>query len=123
MIEKGMRFTCGCTVGPEDTAAAVGSGDMAVLATPTMIAMMERAAMLAVADALPDGCTTVGTRVEVAHTRATPTGSPVTATAELTEVDGRRLVFRVEASDPGGVTGEGTHERFVVDRKKFLGKL
>lgn len=106
-----------------NTAAAMGSGDLDVFATPAMIALVERAACGAVAAALPEGSTTVGTRVDITHTRATGIGGEVSATATLRQIDGRRLVFRVSASDSRGIIGEGTHERVVVERQRFMGRL
>ncbi len=123
MIEPGMRFESAAEVGPDNTASVMGSGDMEVLATPSMVALMENAAMRAVERALPEGSTTVGTRIDVSHVRASAPGEPITATAEVTESDGRRIVFCVRASDSQGLIGEGTHERFVVDRKKFMARL
>lgn len=119
----GLKFTCEQTVTPDVCASAVGSGDMDVYATPMMVALMERAAMTAVRDALPDGSSTVGTLVNVSHVKASPIGAIIKATATVTQIDGRRIVFRVEASDSKGLIGEGTHERFVVDREKFLSRL
>ena len=101
----------------------MGSGSLEVFATPAMAALMENAAMEAVAPELPAGATTVGTRLEISHLRATPTGENVTAEARLTEVDGRRLLFKVEARDSQGIIGQGLHERFIVDCAKFMGKL
>ena len=123
MIDTGLKAECDEVVGSHNTASSVGSGDMEVFATPSMIALMERAAMLAVAGELPPGSTTVGTLVEVSHVRATPMGETVRATAFLEAVEGRRLSFRVEAFDSRGVIGEGRHERVVVERERFLAKL
>ena len=105
------------------TALAVGSGDLSVFATPAMVALMENEAMKAAAKLCTLGQTTVGTKIDVAHTRATPLGAEVKAEAELVEQDGRRVVFRVRAFDPKGEIGTGTHERFIVDRDKFMAKL
>ncbi|GHV00756.1 thioesterase [Bacteroidia bacterium] len=123
MIKEGAVFVCETTVGGDNLAVAMGSGDMEVFATPAMVALMERAAKEAVAAGLPAESTTVGTRIEVSHLRATPPGALVTARATLAQVDGRRLTFRVEAHDPRGLVGEGSHERFIVDRERFLAKL
>lgn len=109
-------------VGEEHTAARWGSGGLAVLATPLMVALMEGAALAAVNPLLPPGHCTVGSRVDVRHLAATVVGHPVRARAELVEVDGRRLLFHVEASDDAGVIGEGSHERFVVDLDRFMRK-
>jgi predicted thioesterase len=107
----------------ETTAEYIGSGDLAVLATPAMCALMENAAMMAVAPHLEAGQTTVGTALNIEHLRATPIGKTVTATAVLTEVDGRKLSFNIAARDEKGIIGEGTHTRFVVDRERFMEKL
>lgn len=122
-MEIGLTHTSTITVDAHNVAAAIGSGDLEVFATPAMIALMENAAMRAVAASLPEGSTTVGTLINVAHARATPLGDTVSATAVLQEIDGRRLVFHVSASDSCGVIGEGMHERFIVDATRFMGKL
>lgn len=122
-METGLFYASTVTVGPGNTALALGSGSLEVFATPAMTALMENAAMNAVAASLPEGSTTVGTRLDIAHTRATAPGETVTAEARLVEVDGRRLVFEVEARDSMGTIGRGMHERFVVDREKFMAKL
>lgn len=106
----------------ENTAAAVGAGGVEVFGTPMMIALMENAAWRAVADHLDDGQVTVGTLVNVKHLAATPLGQHVRATAELTEIDRRRLVFKVEAYDEKQKIGEGFHERFIVTLDRFLQK-
>ena len=122
-IEIGLTYTSKCVVEESRTALVMGSGDLAVFATPSMVALMENAAMNCVGDHLPDGSTTVGTKIEVAHVRATPLTVEVEAKATVVEVDGRKLVFKVEAFDAKGVVGEGMHERFIVDRDKFLSRL
>lgn len=109
-------------VGPEHTAQKLGSGGVDVLATPMMVALMEGAARDAVAPALPEGYTTVGTRLAVTHDAATPVGLRAWAEARLTQMDGRRLVFSVEAFDEREKIGSGTHERFIVSLKKFMEK-
>ncbi len=110
------------TVAAEHTAAHWGSGSLYVLSTPHMVALMEGAAVSAVDSLLPDGYRTVGTHLDVRHLAATPMGQQVTARAELIEIDGRRLVFRVEAADRAGTIGEGTHERFIVEVERFLAR-
>jgi predicted thioesterase len=91
-------------------------------ATPAMIGLMESAAINAVDPLLPSGSVSVGTRLDVKHLAATPPGLEVRARAELLEVDGRRLVFRVEAFDPAEKIGEGTHERSVVERDRLVAR-
>ncbi len=111
------------TVVHENTAAAVGAGGVEVFGTPMMIALMENAAWRAVADHLEEGQVTVGTHVDVRHLGATPLGQQVRATAELIEIDGRRLLFNVEAFDEQKKIGEGQHERTIVHLERFLQRL
>lgn len=120
----GLTHTSTLEVTDEKTAVSLGSGDLPVLATPAMLALMENAAMLAVAGELPQGSTTVGGHISSSHLMPTPKGATVTATATLTQADGRKLTFRVEARDQAGnLLGEGTHLRFVVDRERFMSRL
>ena len=107
----------------EVTAEYIGSGDLAVLATPAMCALMENAAMMAVATKLEEGQTTVGTALNIEHIKATKVGDTVTATAVLTEINGRELKFNIAARDEVSLIGEGTHTRFIVNREKFMAKL
>lgn len=123
MLEVGLKYESRLTVGAENTALALGSGDMEVLATPAMVALMENAAMMTVADCLPEGSTTVGIEISTSHLKASAVGANVVAEATLQEVDGRRLVFSLKAWDDAGVIGEGKHTRFIVDRERFLSKL
>lgn len=123
MLETGLTYTSRLTVGNENTAIALGSGDMPVLATPAMMALMENAAMLAVASALEEGDTTVGGHIESSHLRPTPVGAEVSATATLEKVEGRKLYFKIIAHQGDVVIGEGTHLRFIVSREKFLSKI
>lgn len=122
-MEVGLTHTSTLTVESKHLAANVGSGDLEVLATPAMMALMENAAMEAVKDALAEGQTTVGGQISSSHLRPTAPGQTVTATAVLTAVEGRKLTFKVTAHDDKGVIGEGEHIRFVVDRQKFMAKL
>ena len=123
MLEIGLRYESRTTVSTANSAKTLGSGDMDVFATPAMVAQMENAAMLAVAAELPEGSATVGTQMNTSHIKASPLGAVITASAELTAVDGRKLTFAVKAWDEKGVIGEGEHTRFVVDRARFLSKL
>ena len=122
-METGLSFTTTMRVAPEVTAEYIGSGDLAVLATPAMCALMENAAMMAVATQLEEGQTTVGTALNIEHSRAAKVGEVITATAVLTEVNGRELKFNIAARDQIGLIGEGTHTRFIVSREKFMAKL
>lgn len=108
-------------VGDDHTAAAMGSGDVPVLATPRLLALAEAAAVAAVRAALPEGQTTVGTRVALEHLAASPVGTQVTVRAELVAVDGRLLRFDVVALHADGkVVGHGSMTRVIVDRARFL---
>lgn len=123
MLNSGLYFESTALVSATNTAAAMGSGDMDVFATPSMVALMENAAMLCVADKLPEGSATVGVEISTSHIKASKLGSVITASATLVEVDGRRLTFEVKAWDAAGDVGKGRHVRYVVDREKFLSKL
>lgn len=123
MLEIGLTAESSIVVTDANTALTLGSGDMKVFATPAMVALMENAAMKAVAAALPEGSTTVGTAMQTSHIKASKMGATITASARLVEVDGRRLRFEVRAWDEAGTIGDGEHTRFVVDRERFLAKL
>jgi fluoroacetyl-CoA thioesterase len=121
-LEPGLTGESTTTVVHENTAAYVGAGGVEVFGTPMMIALMEQAAWQSVAKSMDAGYVTVGTRVDVRHLAATPLGQRVRATAELIEIDGRRLVFKVEAYDEQQKIGEGRHERYIVNLERFLKK-
>jgi predicted thioesterase len=121
-LAPGLLGELSVSVDGSHLASAVGSGGIDVFSTPSMIGLMENAARSAVDAVLAADQTTVGIRVEVRHLAATPAGDRVTARAELVEVDGRRLVFRVEAFDSTEKIGEGTHERMVVDPARLLAR-
>ena len=123
MIETGQKHTSELTVTEDVTAAKIGSGDMPVLATPAMLALMENAAMLAVADSLADGETTVGGHIESSHLKPSNIGDKITTTAEVIKVDGKKIEFKVSAHCNDVLLGEGTHLRFIVDRNRFIEKL
>lgn len=123
MLETGLTHTSSLTVTEALTAKAMGSGDLPVLATPAMMALMENAAMTAVVPELPEGSTTVGGHIESSHLKPTPVGAEVKAEATLTKIDGRKLYFTVKAMQGDTVIGESTHLRFIVDREKFMSKL
>ncbi|MBA2682030.1 MAG: thioesterase family protein [Ktedonobacteraceae bacterium] len=122
-LTPGMTGEATTRVVHENTAAAVGAGGVEVFGTPMMIALMENAAWGAVAEGLEDGYVTVGTVVNVRHLGATSLGQQVRATAELIEIDGRRLIFKVAAYDEQKQIGEGTHERFIVNLQRFIERL
>lgn len=123
MLETGLKHTSELTVNEDVTAVKMGSGDMPVLATPAMMALMENAAMLAVADELPEGCTTVGGHIESSHLKPSKIGDKVSATAEVTKVEGRKIEFKVSAFSGDTLLGQGTHLRFIVDRERFLASV
>lgn len=123
MPKIGMNFTSTAVVTKENSAAALGSGFLPVFATPAMVALMENAAMKAVAPVLEQGATTVGAEINTTHIKPSPIGATVSATATLVAVDGRKLTFDVEARDEVGVIGKGTHVRFIVDVERFMAKL
>lgn len=123
-LAAGLRAEIVTVVSGADTAERMGSGDVPVLGTPRLLALAEEATVAAVAKGLPPGHTSVGTVVRLEHLAASPVGMEVTVAAELTEVDGRRLAFRVSATDARGtVIGSGLIERAVVDRETFLSRL
>lgn len=123
MITEGLQHTSQLTVTEAVTAAKMGSGDMPVLATPAMMALMENAAMLAVADHLPEGCTTVGGHIASSHLKPSKLGDIVTATATVTHAEDKKIEFKVEARCGDTLLGEGTHLRFIVERNKFMSRL
>ena len=111
-----------CIVSPADTAAAIGSGDVEVLATPRLIALAEAATVDALVGQLDESSTSVGMRIRVDHLQPTPVGAAVTAEAVLDKIDGRRLTFTVTVTDSGGLVAAGKITRAVVDRARFLEK-
>ena len=123
MLKEGLNYTAEAVVVDNNTASAMGSGDLEVFATPAMVALMENAAMLAVASALSPESATVGALINVSHVKPSPMGAVIMATAELTGIDERKLTFKVSARDENGMIGEGTHIRYIVDRQKFMSKL
>lgn len=118
-LEPGLRASTEILVGTRDTAHHVGSGKIKVLATPVMVMLLEEAALNSVEGLLAPGYQTVGTHLDVSHIAATPVGMRVTAHAELTEVDGRKLTFRVWAEDEAERIGGGTHQRIIVEVSRF----
>ena len=120
-MQPGLTAELTLEVGVADTASAVGSGDVPVLATPRLIALCESATVAAIAGQLPDGATTVGTRVECDHTRASFVGDVITARATLVDVDARRIQFTVTVADQEGAAVAVVRvSRVVVDRNRFL---
>lgn len=122
MLQTGILGTAMALVTDENTAIAMGSGDLPVFATPSMVALMEAAASKSLAPYLEAGKSSVGTKIDIKHLAATPVGMQCRAESELIELDGKRLVFTVKAFDEAGIIGEGLHERFVIDGQRFLEK-
>ena len=118
-IEPGLTGTAQIIVANEHTAPFVGSGRIAVLATPVMINVIEAAALEAIEHLLPEGHQSLGTHLDVSHIAATPVGLRVTATAEVVKVEGRTITLRVEARDEVEMIGNGTHQRVVVSVARF----
>lgn len=123
MIKEGLTHTSKIKVTLENCASAVGSGGLDVFATPSMVALMENAAMNAVAPFLPESSTTVGAEIDTTHIKPSALGAEIEATATLTAVEGRKLLFDVEARDTSGTIGKGTHVRFIVDIERFMAKV
>ena len=119
-ITVGMKADVPTCVEREDTAAEVGSGSLLVYATPCMVALMEGAACEAIAEALAEGQTSVGTELNIKHVSATPVGLEVRAEAEVTAVEGKVITFQVKAYDEAGLIGEGTHKRALISAQRFL---
>ena len=122
MVELGIKGREETTVTAANIATNVGSGRVEVFATPMMIALMEKAAILSVDPYLEKGQSTVGTRIDVSHDAATPVGMKVWAETEVIAIDRRKITFSVKAYDECGLIGGGTHERFIIDVEKFQEK-
>jgi predicted thioesterase len=121
-LKAGLRGEARVVVDKQNTASIWGSGALDVFSTPAMVALMEKASVLTVAPFLPEGCSTVGTRLDVRHIAASPIGAAIRAEAVLAGVDGRKLFFETRAWDDNELIGEGLHERFVIENKKFMEK-
>ncbi len=122
MITTGIKGSCSILADESTSAKTMGSGTLDVFATPAMAALMEKTAWQSIAPYLQEGQGSVGTRLDITHDAATPLGMTVTCKSDLIQVDGRRLVFEVTASDDKEIIGRGTHERFIIDNDKFLTK-
>ena len=123
MIEIGRTSERSWTVGPQHLASALGSGLADVLATPALVAFCEQTARASVDPELDPGASTVGTRIEIEHTAPTPLGGTVTVVSRLIRVDGRRLRFEIHAGDEVEPIGRATHERAIIDRARFDGRV
>lgn len=121
-LKIGMKAEKSELVTENNTAATVGSGSLPVYATPAMIALIEQTAVKLLDGQLEERLTTVGTRLDIAHTSATPIGLSANCVCELVEIDRKRLVFDVKVSDASGMIGKGIHERFIVKAEPFVEK-
>lgn len=121
-LKIGLKNSVESIVTENDTALKIGSGSLKVLATLKMIALMEKSAADLVEKILPEEFTSVGISLNVRHTAPTPIGLKIFAEAVIKEIDERKITFEVSANDERGEIGRGTHERFIVDRKKFQSK-
>ncbi len=122
-LTPGLKGGARVKVGDAQTAIAIGSGTVPVFASPMMAALMEAACVDAIERLLPAGYLSLGTHLDVTHTAPTPVGLSVVATAELLSVEGRKLVFRVEAHDDREAIGKGLHTRMIVDAPRFNARL
>lgn len=122
MLKIGIKGYCEKTVDENNIATAAASGELPVFATPMMIALMEECSDCMVREFLDEGCATVGTAVNITHVSATPIGMKVHVESELIEIEGRKLVFKVQAYDECGLIGEGIHERFIIKSESFMKK-
>ncbi|MEX2627097.1 MAG: hotdog domain-containing protein [Ilumatobacteraceae bacterium] len=121
-LATGLRGDAKLIVGETDTARALHSGDVDVLGTPRLVALLEEATCVALQGVLEPTCTSVGMRVQVDHLQPTPVGDQVVGEAILERIEGRRLMFNVTASDPRGLVAAGKVTRVVVDRDRFMNK-
>lgn len=122
-LQAGLSGTAKTVVTDKNTAQTMRSGSLPVFATPAMCALMEEAACAALLGCLDPGMGSVGVSLNISHDAPSAMGEEITATAQLTSVEGRKLKFTVVAKDRHGVIGKGCHERFIIDNEKFMGKL
>ena len=123
MLKEGLEYSSEVVVTKANCASAVGSGGLDVFATPSMVALMENAAMKCVAQYLPEGSSTVGAEINTTHIKPSALGATIKAVARLTAVEGRKLTFDVAAYDGEDCIGKGTHVRFIIDIERFISKL
>jgi fluoroacetyl-CoA thioesterase len=121
-IPVGVKGEAMCLVNEENTAEKFASGAVPVFGTPALVALIEQAAINALLSYIPEGYTTVGTRIDLEHLAASPLGMKINAVAKLTEIDGRRLIFKAEAFDDIEKVGEAIHVRFAVNLERFVEK-
>lgn len=123
-MEVGQIFNLPIVVAEKDSATALGSGGLDVFGTPALVAYMECTALKMVQNDLPDGSDTVGIAIDVKHVKASPIGAKINVSAKITAVEGRKISFDIVATDEAGdVIGSAVHDRFVVDKARFMSKL
>jgi predicted thioesterase len=122
-VQPGLSAEVEISVSESETAAHLGSGLVPVYATPALVALLENASVRALDGILSPGQTSVGGQIDLRHLAATPVGMKVRARAELTEVHGRKLIFRVQAWDEVEQIGDGSHVRFIIDEEAFMAKV
>lgn len=123
VIRQGIENETTKVVSEADSASNCGSGLLPVFATPALIALMEQTAHTSIENLLPEGSTSVGAEINVKHLKATPLGMQVRCHSKLVEINGRRMVFEIEAYDEIAKIGEAVHVRYIVDSKRFMDKL
>lgn len=122
-LNIGTKGLGGILVTEADTAIHYGSGSIEVFATPAMVALMENTAQLSIQEQLPEGFVTVGTEINITHSKASPLGAKITCQTELLEANGKKILFMVSAFDESGKIGEGTHRRYIVHKHAFMQKI
>jgi fluoroacetyl-CoA thioesterase len=122
-LSPGLHAETEHTVTDSDTASRWGSGGLPVFSTPALVGLMEGAAVQVLDRRLPPGQTTVGAHIDVHHLAATPVGATVRTRAELEAIEGRKLVFKIQAWDDLELIGEASHDRFVIDESRFMAKV
>ena len=122
-LNPGLKYSLQIIASKADSAISMGSGSVEVFATPSMIANMEKTALLSVENLLPDSQTTVGTRLEINHFKATAIGQTISFKAVLISIEGKKLEFEVTAFDEQAEIGNGKHIRYIIDKEKFMNRL
>ena len=122
-VHEGTKGSMELVVADEHSASKIGSGLADVYATPAMVALMENTAQTSIKDNLPDGYATVGIEINVKHMKATPIGMKVKCESTLKKVEGKKLLFEIEAFDEVGKIGEATHYRYIINSKDFMSKI
>lgn len=123
MLKEGLFKEKKCTVQQLDTALVIGSGDLDVLATPVLVAQLENISMMLVSEEIEPHLTTVGGFIELKHLKPTAIGKTYTVNSQIIAIEGKKIVFKLEAYDAADLIAEGQHVRYIVDRSKFMEKL